>query len=128
MAFSQQHNTLAASESISLTPGGSKNGNPSANTHANINGDLNNLSSMRIVAPPIRDPEFAYLSLAIPASEDGAEVRSEYRPFLLSEEPQQTDWVSKLELATVTEMASHDLQATGERLKVLVLYGSLRSR
>jgi arsenical resistance protein ArsH len=115
---------MAASESTSLTPGGSKNGNASIN----INGDLNNLSSMRVVAPPTRDPAFAYLSLAIPASEDDARVRSEYRTFLLSEEAQQTDWVSKLELATATEMASRDLQTTGERLKVLVLYGSLRSR
>ncbi|TVY82725.1 NADPH-dependent FMN reductase ArsH [Lachnellula suecica] len=93
-----------------------------------INGDLNNTSSMRVVAPPKRDPAFAYLSLAIPASENDAQVRSQYRPFLLSDKAQQTDWVSQLELATVTEMASRDLRTTGERLKILVLYGSLRSR
>ncbi|TVY92064.1 NADPH-dependent FMN reductase [Lachnellula willkommii] len=118
MAAPQQQSTIVTAESISIT------------STPNANGDLNNLSSMRTVAPPIRDAAFAYLSLAIPASEDNAQVRSEYRPFLLSDDAQQTDWVSQLELATATEMASRDLHTTptGERIKVLVLYGSLRSR
>lgn len=93
-----------------------------------INGDLNNTASMRTVNAPHRDPAFANRSLAIQTDEDDPETRSQYRRFLLSEETQHSDWVSKLELATVTEMAYSDLQQTGERLKVLVLYGSLRSR
>lgn len=91
-------------------------------------GDLNNVSAMRATEPPQRDPAFAYRSLAIEAEEDDPDVRRMYRPFLLSDEVQQTDWVSQLELATATKMAYEDLQKTGSRLRVLVLYGSLRKR
>lgn len=93
-----------------------------------INGDLNNISVMRFVEPPARNPTFAFTSLAPSVSEDDAAIRTKYRPFLLSEEVMLTDWVSKLELATATEMAYGDLVKTGSRLKVLVLYGSLRKR
>lgn len=74
------------------------------------------------------DPSFAYQSLAIPASEDDPTIRSTYRPFLLNDSVTNTDWVSRLELATATEMAKKDFEKTGERLRVLVLYGSLRKR
>ena len=47
---------------------------------------------------------------------------------LLDDAVAAQDWVSKLELATATEMSHNDITKTGERLKVLVLYGSLRSR
>lgn len=58
-----------------------------------------------------------------------------YRPFLLNEIPgaelndngqpaTEPDWTKDLELTTTTELAR---QAEG-RLKVLVLYGSLRER
>jgi hypothetical protein len=85
---------------------------------------------LRAVALPKRDPEFAYLSLAISAAEDDPLVRSQYRPFLLPEggSAESNDWIKGLELATVTEMAKKDLESTGERIKVLVLYGSLRGR
>lgn len=85
---------------------------------------------LRAVAPPKRDPEFAYLSLAISAAEDDPLVRSQYRPFLLPEggSAESNDWIKGLELATVTEMAKKDLESTGERIKILVLYGSLRGR
>jgi arsenic resistance protein ArsH len=72
--------------------------------------------------------DFAYRSLAIPLEEDDSELANKYRPFLLDSAVAAEDWVSKLELATVTEMAHDDITKTGERLKVLVLYGSLRQR
>lgn len=92
------------------------------------NGDLNNTASMRMTLKPERHPDFAYRSLSIPASMDEPTIRSRYRPFLLPDNVQQQDWVSKLELATVTELAYNDLRITGERIRVLILYGSLRRR
>ena len=91
-------------------------------------GDLNNVAAMRATTLPQRDPLFAYLSLAIMPDEDEPAVRTLYRPFLLSDKIQHTDWVSKLELAIVTKMADEDFRKTCSRLKVLVLYGSLRKR
>lgn len=91
-------------------------------------GDLNNESAMRATEPPRRDPAFAYRSLAITPDEDDPDIREKYRPFLLAEDVQTTDWVSQLELATAAKMAHEDYQRTGSRLKVLVLYGSLRKR
>ena len=92
------------------------------------NGDLNNTAVIRAVPKPERRTEFAYESLSIPEPADEPMVRSKYRPFLLSDTVQQQDWVSKLELATATELAYNDMKITGERIKVLVLYGSLRQR
>jgi arsenic resistance protein ArsH len=67
--------------------------------------------------------------LAIPADEDEKNLRDQYRPFLLPDEVANNDWVSKLELSTALQMAEADIKRTGgDRLKVLVLYGSLRSR
>ncbi|KAK5280071.1 hypothetical protein LTR43_012434 [Exophiala xenobiotica] len=93
-----------------------------------MNGDLNNTVSMRVVLQPQRHPDFAFRSLAIPASIDDSTLRSRYRPFLLPDRIQYDDWVSRLELATVAELAYNDFKTTGERIKVLVLYGSLRQR
>jgi len=93
-----------------------------------VQGDLNNTSSMRHIEEIHADPEFAYRSLAIPTEEDDAETLTKYRPFLLDEAVAAQDWVAKLELATATEMSHNDIKKTGERLKVLVLYGSLRAR
>ena len=93
-----------------------------------LNGDLNNTAAMRAVLKPHRDPHFAYQSLAIPPSKDDYLVRSRYRLFLLPDEIQREDWIGKLELATATELAHRDMKLRGERLKVLVLYGSLRQR
>ena len=91
-------------------------------------GDLNNVASMRQTEEILGNPDFAYRSLAIPAAEDEVGVRTNYRPFLLDPVVAEDDWVAKLELATVTEMAQRDFIKTGSRLKVLVLYGSLRQR
>jgi arsenic resistance protein ArsH len=91
-------------------------------------GDLNNTSSMRQVDELRVNEDFAYRSLAIPAEEDDSETRDNYRPFLLDSAVAAEDWVSKLELASVTDMAHNDIVKTGQRLRVLVLYGSLRQR
>jgi hypothetical protein len=67
-------------------------------------------------------------SLSISEDQDDPEIRAKYRPFLLDPETSANDWISKLELDTVTAIAQQDLEKTGSRLKVLVLYGSLRKR
>lgn len=67
-------------------------------------------------------------SLAIPQSEDDAEIRQKYRPFLLDDAAEAEDWVSALELTTAMDLAAQELQKSNNRLKVLVLYGSLRRR
>lgn len=89
-------------------------------------GDLNNTASMRKVEKLIAKPEFAHLSLAMSAKAD--DKNAKYRPFLLDDAISENDWVSKLELANVTEMAQRDIAINGQRLRVLVLYGSMRSR
>lgn len=92
------------------------------------NGDLNNVSSMRPTEAIVVDESFAFTSLAIPEDEDDATTRSTYRPFILSTEVTDVDWISRLELATVTEMSQKSIAATKHRLRVLVLYGSLRPK
>lgn len=66
-------------------------------------------------------------SLELPEHEDDPDIRRIYRPFIL-EERNPEDWTDQLELATAMDMAEKDLHLTGSRLKVLVLYGSLRRR
>ena len=83
---------------------------------------------MRATNKPVRDSEYAYRCLAILANSEDSGLRELYRPFLLRDDIQGIDWVSRLELATVTKMAEEDFKKTGERLRVLVLYGSLRKR
>jgi arsenic resistance protein ArsH len=68
-----------------------------------------------------------YQSLAVSESEDDAGIRQMYRPFIFKDEAAD-DWVSNLELATALDMAQKDLWNTDQRLRVLVLYGSLRRR
>ncbi len=91
-------------------------------------GDLNNTSAARPHVVIEEDPEYRYRSLAISENDDDAKIRAKYRPFLLEKNPNVVDWVEHLELATVTKMALVDMQKTNERVKVLVLYGSLRQR
>jgi hypothetical protein len=110
-----------APSSLSTTP-------RAMGTHVMIQGDLNNTSVMRNVRTFTPDPAYATKSLAITASEDDPKTRSKYRPFLLPPEIASSDWISKLELSTATKLAEEDLKRTGERLRVLVLYGSLRKR
>ncbi|KAK9233953.1 flavoprotein-like protein [Lipomyces kononenkoae] len=67
--------------------------------------------------------------LAIPPAEDDSEIRGAYRPFLLDDETAKNDWIAQLELSTAMKMVQEDLQNTRrDRIKVLVLYGSMRSR
>jgi arsenic resistance protein ArsH len=85
------------------------------------------MSSVTVNGTAHREP--VPKSLAIPASEDEPEVLKKYRPFLLDAETTATDWIARLELDTITELAQGDLQQTsGSRIKVLVLSGSLRAR
>lgn len=100
----------------------------STNGVTTTNGDLNNTSSARASKRPKIDPAFAFRSLAIPITTDDDEVRQRYRPFLLDPAVEASDWVSRLELATAAKMAAQDIERTGERLRVLVLFGSLRQR
>ena len=57
-----------------------------------------------------------------------ADCDARYRPFLLEETTKSTDWISELELDTAVEMTRQNIRATGQPLRVLVLYGSLRKR
>lgn len=93
-----------------------------------VNGDLNNTEAIRqsTVIPP--DPSYIRRTLAIAEDEDHPNVRAAYRPFLLPDEIATSDWVAKLELSTALKMAEADMERTGERLRVLMLYGSLRTR
>ncbi|TVY36521.1 NADPH-dependent FMN reductase [Lachnellula occidentalis] len=69
-----------------------------------------------------------YPQLAISEAADDPEIRAKYRPFLLDAEVEATDWISQLELETTVAMTEEDISRTKSRLKVLVLYGSLRQR
>jgi arsenic resistance protein ArsH len=93
------------------------------------NGDLNNDSSMRATRELETDQRYLGRSLAIPHSADEAEIRQKYRPFLLSEDLAKSDWISQLELSTALKMSEEDIEKSGQgRLKVMVLYGSMRKR
>ncbi|MCJ1421931.1 hypothetical protein MMC32_008298 [Xylographa parallela] len=91
-------------------------------------GDLNNTSAARPLQETGADLSYLNCSLAFAECEDDMEVRKKYRPFILDAETSSIDWVGKLELSTAMKMVEQDLAQTGERLKVLVLFGSLRQR
>ena len=103
---------------------------------SSTNGDLNNTSAARQTVHIATDQAYLDRTLAIPESEDDPDVRRSYRPFLPTVvSPQEAgtgrdgkDWVAELELSTTLKMAEQDLLSTGERVKILVLYGSLRAR
>jgi hypothetical protein len=65
--------------------------------------------------------------LAISEAEDDPDIRAKYRPFLLDPEIEAKDWISQLELESVIGMSERQT-ASDSRLKILVLYGSLRKR
>jgi arsenic resistance protein ArsH len=93
------------------------------------NGDLNNTAAERARTELAVDPAYRSCSFAISQAEDDAEVRKNYRPFVLDEEISKSDWVSQLELSTTLKMVeSQVLNNSQERLKVLVLHGSMRNR
>lgn len=93
------------------------------------NGDLNNLSAVRPTTEIVVDAAFSRQTLAIPEPDDDPEIRRQYRPFLLPQEIASSDWIASLEMSTAMKMAYEDMRRVdGDRLKVLVLYGSLRER
>jgi arsenic resistance protein ArsH len=93
------------------------------------NGDLNNTAAERARKELAIDPGYAKRSFAISTSQDDQEVRKSYRPFLLSEGVAEDDWIAQLELSTVLRMVDLQIfQHGGERLRVLVLHGSMRKR
>ncbi|KAJ5353449.1 Arsenate resistance ArsH [Penicillium brevicompactum] len=83
------------------------------------------------VTPPVvantRQIDGSYRTLALRPGEDCADIRQKYRPFILDDNSTE-DWVNSLDLTTAADMAELNLRSTNERLKVLVLYGSLRKR
>jgi arsenic resistance protein ArsH len=94
-----------------------------------MNGDLNNTAAERLRTEIATDPAYNGLSLAITASEDDAKIRSTYRGFLLDDKDASEDWVAALELSTILKMVDTQvLQRGGDRLKILVLHGSMRQR
>jgi arsenic resistance protein ArsH len=92
------------------------------------NGDLNNTSAVRALIRIEANPAYSFVSLALKEDEDDSVIRKKYRPFILAPQISAGDWISKLELGTVVKLAEENIQVSGERLKVLVLYGSLRER
>ncbi|KAM0351679.1 hypothetical protein ACHAPU_002689 [Fusarium lateritium] len=95
----------------------------------NGHGDLNNSFASR----PRLDlaPELGYTrqSFAISAENDDLDVRKRYRPFLLDETHEAVDWVAELELSTTLKLVESKIINLGQdRLRILVLYGSMRSR
>lgn len=95
----------------------------------NGHGDLNNSHAGRTAVELTPDPALAYRSLAIDPSDDPSEVREKYRPFILEDKHIKDDWVAELELSTAIQMVQSEILDKGlDRLRILVLYGSLRSR
>lgn len=93
------------------------------------NGDLNNTAAERTRIRLEVDPSYRNQSFAIPQSQDDAEIREKYRPFILDEEISKSDWVSQLELSTALKMVENQIIGSGQdRLRVLVLHGSMRNR
>ncbi|KAF3052834.1 hypothetical protein E8E11_008572 [Didymella keratinophila] len=96
---------------------------------ATTNGDLNNTAAERARRELEVDPAYRKQSFAISQSQDDPEVRKKYRPFLLDEETSSSDWVAQLELSTVLKMVQSQILKGGQdRLRVLVLHGSMRNR
>ena len=113
----------------SLTLRSHLNPPPSRLMASTTNGDLNNTGAARISARISADPMYRHASFAISPSEDDALVRQTYRPFLLEDVHSNQDWIAGLELSTALAMVdSQVLKSGAERVKVLVLYGSMRNR
>ncbi|KAH6954451.1 flavoprotein-like protein [Fusarium avenaceum] len=95
----------------------------------NGHGDLNNSHAGRKAINLVADPAYSYQSLAIKSDQDDVAIREAYRPFLLDNSPSTDDWISVLELSTAIQMVQAEILDKGlDRLRILVLYGSLRSR
>ncbi|KAI1928475.1 hypothetical protein LOZ65_001968 [Ophidiomyces ophidiicola] len=108
---------------------------PMANSTPNVNmtnnpGRENGFSTDRasILEPngPATPPLNSVRSLCIAERDDDPGIREVYRPYIIPESEQ--DWVSQLELDNVMDLAEKEILSEGKRLKILVLYGSLRKR
>lgn len=106
----------------------SRNGYADAATNGILNGDHGkpDVSTTSFESTKSESP-IECRTLAISKSEDDPQVRKKYRPFILDDEAEY-DWINDLELDAVMDMADRELQEKNPRLKVLVLYGSLRRR
>lgn len=94
-----------------------------------MNSDLNNTAAERTRAEIAVDPQYRHSSFAIPAHEDDASIRQAYRPFLLDAQHADNDWIARLELSTALKVVDEQVMKNGgDRIKVLVLYGSMRER
>jgi arsenic resistance protein ArsH len=94
-----------------------------------MNGDLNNTGAMRIQKEIENDATYHSRSFAIAPSSEEILLREKYRPFLLDNDTTQSDWIAKLELNTTLKLVNAEILNKGDgRLRVLVLYGSLRER
>ncbi len=92
-------------------------------------GDLNNTAAARPTVAIVPDLINISHTLAIGASEDDPRVRKAYRPFLLADQITKSDWIGKLELSTAMKMMEQELKRSNDdRLKVLMLFGSMRRR
>lgn len=95
----------------------------------NGHGDLNNSHAGRIAVEFAADPSLRNKSLAIDRDQDDATIRQQYRPFLFDGDMRVDDWVAELELSTAIKMVQSEIMDKKlDRLRILVLYGSLRSR
>lgn len=92
-------------------------------------GDLNNSHAAREKVELAVDPTYHGKSFAIAEAADDATVRELYRPFLLPPSAAANDWVAELELSTVLKFVESELRNhKRDRIRILVLYGSLRTR
>ncbi|KAI6473265.1 hypothetical protein MCOR17_002705 [Pyricularia oryzae] len=92
-------------------------------------GDLNNSHAARARVDFAPDPAFSGRSFAISKDADEPDIRRRYRPFLLDEADESSDWVAQLELSTALKMVESEIISRGQpRLRILVLYGSIRNR
>lgn len=103
---------------------------PTSNSSAPNSPHLNDLKQPGLGAPRSTYGLESYVSqdIAISEGEDEPDVRARYRPFILDPQISGSDWVAKLELETASAMAWQNYELTGQRLRILVLYGSLRDR
>ncbi|KAL6912636.1 hypothetical protein FSHL1_010324 [Fusarium sambucinum] len=95
----------------------------------NGHGDLNNSHAGRVAVEFAVDPSVKNKTLTIDRDQDDAAVRQQYRPFLFDGDMAADDWVAELELSTALKMVQSEIMDKNlDRLRILVLYGSLRSR
>lgn len=95
----------------------------------NGHGDLNNSFASRPRVELVPEPRYTRQSFAISSENDDLEACKRYRPFLLDETHEAADWVAELELSTTLKLVESNIINPGQdRLRILVLYGSIRSR